>query len=87
MEIEHRTINVRAAVLDLGATDLLLGNDALSQLGKIHVNYGTAPPHVTFDDALFQNEEGNGNFEVRCSKRSISVPPVSGWGLERSSVI
>lgn len=50
IEIKHRIINVFAGVMELGCVDLLLGNDALVQLGTITVDYTAGPPQLRLED-------------------------------------
>ena len=44
-------IKVFAAVLDLKGVDLLLGSDALAQLGQFAIDYSVCPPLLKFCDA------------------------------------
>lgn len=39
VEISKKTVKIMAAILELNGFDLLLGNDALSQLNKVQIDY------------------------------------------------
>lgn len=46
--LENSPVKVFAAILDLKSIDLLLGCDALAQVGKISIDYNQDPPVVKF---------------------------------------
>ena len=72
----NREVEVKAVVLNLGEMNLLLGNDALAQMGQIQIDYKTDPPTFTCE----KNEESDRDQEMPrkiVNAQTVTVPRFS----------
>lgn len=57
IDVDGNFVATQAAILDLNGYDLLLGNDSLSQLGVIHIQYGKRKRGILFLGGILTSQK------------------------------